>query len=739
MFKIDITTLPLRRVFLLFAKGVIDKMADYTITIQATCNGFDKIEQQLNRILSKSGQTISLNVQSNALNQQMRQIQNTMSASGKTVGANFGKGVASGLAVSKAPAVKQATALNRAVQKESEKASKDTQKYYANLNNTLSQRTARQYAQQQRNVFDSLQNGQNRLQQRVIEAQAKAAEKIRKNASLGALDVATSDIKKQLNDLENIKPKRIKSIDNLRKQALSLQNEIKSGKSATTGNLLTDAEFIEKQNQFNDLIQKSKNGIKALKNEFSGLNKPVNRLDAITASNNTLKWLKNNTRAAKKYGEALNEVALMQRNATTKGELAKANREYRNITSQAALEGKTGKSMTQSVITDVKRLGSALSAFGVINRLVMDVPHQIYTAVSQVDSAITGLRMATGISRDEAVQLMDTYSEMGTKLKATSTDIAASSTEWMKQGKSISEAQKLTEDSIVLSKIGDLSSQDATKTITAAMKSYKLSESEVMNFVDQISAIDMASATDVGGLATAFNEVAANAKQAGISTQELLSYAAVIGETTQEGMSSVGTSLNAIFARMGNIKLSRLKDYETGEDLSNVETVLRGVGINLRDNQDEFRDFGEVLDETAGRWTQFSGVQQRAISQAFAGTHHMNEFMILMQNYDKAMEYVDIANNSSGESLEKYSAYTESLDGKMQDFKNSFQTFSTSVASSDFLGNIIEGGGEALNVVSSLIDQFGMLTVLGGGYGLFKTSKGEGKLYCCYRKRALVA
>ena len=43
---------------------------------------------------------------------------------------------------------------------------------------------------------------------------------------------------------------------------------------------------------------------------------------------------------------------------------------------------------------------------------------------------------------------------------------------------------------------------------------------------------------------------------------KLLGYLATIGETTQEGMSSVGTGLNAIFSRMGNIKLARLKDYQ---------------------------------------------------------------------------------------------------------------------------------------------------------------------------------
>ena len=177
----------------------------------------------------------------------------------------------------------------------------------------------------------------------------------------------------------------------------------------------------------------------------------------------------------------------------------------------------------------------------------------------------------------------------------------------------------MAQDSIILSKIGDLSSEEATSTITAAMKSYDLGVDEVMSFVDKISAIDMASATDVGGLATAFNEVAANARNAGVEVDKLLSYAAVIGETTQESMASVGTSLNAIFSRMGNIKLSRLKDPETGEDLSNVETSLRNVGIQLRSSIGEFRDFDEVLDEVSTNWNLYSEVEQRSIASSLAG------------------------------------------------------------------------------------------------------------------------
>lgn len=418
-------------------------------------------------------------------------------------------------------------------------------------------------------------------------------------------------------------------------------------------------------NRYNAALKTTQNQVKVLSNELSGM---ASATDRIKLTSQMQAWLNNNTKATKearaeieRYIQEINSL----NGSLTKGQLNGYANSFKSINAQMVAMGKTGSSTLNDFKRAFTQIAQFAGAYGIIQNVMWQVPRQMWQAVRDIDSAMTNLQMATGVSNDQAKELMSTYAQLGDQLKATATDVAASSTEWLKQGKSIEESQKLAQDSIILSKIGDLSSEDATKTITAAMKSYDLDESEVMNFVDQISAIDMASATDVGGLAQAFNEVAANAKQAGVSTQELLSYAAVIGETTQEGMASVGTSLNAIFSRMGNIKLARLKDYENnGEDLSNVETVLRGVGISLRDSVNEFRDFDEVLDETASRWNSFSGVQQRAVAQAFSGTHHMNEFMILMQQWENVEKYITEADNASGQSLEKYEAYTDSLAGR---------------------------------------------------------------------------
>lgn len=482
------------------------------------------------------------------------------------------------------------------------------------------------------------------------------------------------------------------------------------------------------QQTFQDMTKAGdtfKNTLSQIRDESS---KALSPTVANTSGNKVVEYMNANSRAVKKYGASLKTLEQQYRLMTTVEEKANYDKTFANLKSRIDAEGLSGNSWFGELKRATGQIAQFAGVYGMLQNTVMQIPYKAISAVKDYDAAMTNMQMATGISNTQAQELMNTYSDMGKQLKVTGVDVATSATEWMKQGKSIEESNKLAQDSIVLSKIGDLSSDDATRTITAAMKSYDLNESQVMDFVDQISAIDMASATDVGGLADAFNEVAANANQAGISTKQLLSYAAVIGETTQEGMSSVGTSLNAIFSRMGNIKLSRLKDYQNGgEDLSNVETVLRGVGISLRDTDGEFRNFGDVLDETADRWSEFGTVQQRAVAQAFSGTNHMNNFMVLMQQYSKAQEYMQIADDASGTSMEKYSAYTDSLEGKLEGLKSTFESLSNTVLDSDALKGMISGGTSVLGLIDKLTNSLGVMGTVAVGAGIFQGKNNSGE------------
>lgn len=292
---------------------------------------------------------------------------------------------------------------------------------------------------------------------------------------------------------------------------------------------------------------------------------------------------------------------------------------FREVISEAKALGQTGDSAFTKLGKNIGQFIGFLSSATLVMSGIRAIKGMI-TEVKNLDAAYVDLQQATGYTREETGKLINTYFELGQELGATATDIAKSAADWLRQGKSIADTNKLIRDSMILSKIGQIDSANSTTYLTTAMKGYGVAVDDVLGIVDKLSAVDMASATSVAGLAEGMSEVATNANLAGISMDKLLGYLAVIGETTGEGMSSVGNSLSTMFSRMGNIKLARLKDYQNnGEDLSNVETVLRGLNIELRDSNKEFRNFGIVLDETAGRWSSFDGVTQRAIASSIAG------------------------------------------------------------------------------------------------------------------------
>ena len=256
-----------------------------------------------------------------------------------------------------------------------------------------------------------------------------------------------------------------------------------------------------------------------LNNEMKILNstqtKALNPGEGTIQANKIRTYLENNTKAAKDYGAALEEIAKKSESATTKGELQGANQDFKKIQSEISAKGLTGNSMFAEVKRGFSQIGQFVGVYGVLQS-GMNKAQEMVQNTYDVDSAMTQLQMATGVSNDKAKDLMKTYSDMGHQLKATGTDVAASSTEWMKQGQSVEKSNKLAESSIKLSKVGDLTSENATKYLTSARKGYGITSAEdTLKIVDKMSSVDMASATDVGGLAECMSEVATNANLAG--------------------------------------------------------------------------------------------------------------------------------------------------------------------------------------------------------------------------------
>lgn len=335
-------------------------------------------------------------------------------------------------------------------------------------------------------------------------------------------------------------------------------------------------------------------------------------------------------------------------------------------------------------------------------RLLSQTLREAYDNVVNLDKAVVNLSMVTGYSRDKTKELVASYSEMAQELGAVTSEVASAADDWLRQGYSLEDTNELVKTSMVLSKIGLIDSAEATKYLTSATKGYKIEASDAMSVADKLSAVDMAAAVSVSGLAEGMSKTANSARLAGVEMDTLLGYLAAVGEVTQQDMSSVGNAFKTMFARYSNVKLNRLVD-DDGESLNDYERILTRVGIALRDNAGSFRDFDDVLADVQNKWSSLTEVEQSAIAAALGATRQKENVLTLMENYSKAMEYAGISADSAGTAMEKYDAYSRGIEANMARVKASFESLSTNILNSDVVVNIAKFANTLIKIVDTLV------------------------------------
>lgn len=334
----------------------------------------------------------------------------------------------------------------------------------------------------------------------------------------------------------------------------------------------------------------------------------------------------------------------------------------------------------------------------------------IYDNVVALDDAVVNLQIASGKSRTETKALVKEYAALAKQLKATTAEVAASADTWLRQGYSAKEAEALITNSMMLSKLGQIESEEAATALTSAMKGYKVAVEDTVNIVDKLTAVDMEAAASAGGIATAMAETAAGAGLAGVSMDKLIGYLAVVKEVTQDADESVGVFFRTLFSRMGNIKAGKFVD-DDGESLNDVESVLGKLGIKLRNSNDDFRDFSDVLDEVGQKWKSFSETEKNAIASAMAGTRQREKLIVLMDNYGTSLKYAATAAESAGTATQKYEAYTEGVTGSIQELKATFEEFSLTALDSDFVSQFFDLATQITNIGTGL---FKVIDYIGG-------------------------
>ena len=371
--------------------------------------------------------------------------------------------------------------------------------------------------------------------------------------------------------------------------------------------------------------------------------------------------------------------------------------EIQNILNNVNAAGMEGQSVFQSFGSTLRDAFSTFTAANLLTDAIYKVGDAARDAVSTVkslDDQIVSLQLATGKSYNVVSDMMNDYLNLGSELGSIGETVSEGATEWLRQGKSIQEVNDLVKSSVIFSKVGDMSAENATKYLTASLNGYKLQTDAAQSVVDKISNLDLNAAVSSQSLAESMSRVAVIANQSEISMDRLLAYLATMSEVTQADASKTGNAMKGILTRMNNIKAGKLElvdDDGTTEKLSDVETTLANVGINLRKTMTEYNSASDILDAIAAKWDTLNQAQQNALSQSLSGKQYSNFFRAMVENYDRVQKYTDVAANSEGSGEQKFDLYLQGLEAKTNSLKASLESLSSSVISRDLYAGFLDG------------------------------------------------
>lgn len=399
-----------------------------------------------------------------------------------------------------------------------------------------------------------------------------------------------------------------------------------------------------------------------------------------------------------------------------------------NVNSKNTMQGLNNISNSAKNTTTVfGRLKNAVSgtfssrkiettAYLALLKEINDAAERAKDTMIQLDKVVTDLSVATGDSRSSVKDLLKDYNSMAKQLASTTTQVGQAADDYLRAGKSMKESNQLIKDSIMLSKLGQINSSEATEDLLATMNGFDMSVNQVNDALDAMVAIDMAASTSSGDIATALKYCASSADIAGVSFNKLAAMIGTVQDKTMQSAETVGTFMNTLLSRYRNVKIGQFVD-DDGESLSDVETILNSVGIKLRDTNQEFRDFETVLDEVAKSWNTYSSVQQASIAKAFSGTRQQNRFLALLEGYNKTLELTAVAANSAGTAVEKFNnSYKESLEAKTNILQASFESMIMNSDMSEVYGGILDATTALVNLINktnALKGAMGALAVTG--------------------------
>lgn len=362
----------------------------------------------------------------------------------------------------------------------------------------------------------------------------------------------------------------------------------------------------------------------------------------------------------------------------------------------------------------------------------------LYQNVDKINSALTQLNIVASPGNNG---LKKYFTDASAAAKDTGSDIVdtlESATSYARLGYQ-KEAVNLAKLTTKYATAGGFESSDATTGITSLLQAYKdVDTTNLEKTLDKMVYVGNHFPISTAELAEGISNAGSALSAAGNSAAE--SFAILTGaNATIQNISKSSTGVRTIAARIRNSE-TELEDlgetldasYNTVSKYRSKLKALSGVDI-LQSDRKTYKSTIQILRELSKVWADISDIDKASITTMIAGTRQQNVFASIMENFDNVENSLkDMNENADGTLDEANQKYLNSIEGKTNQFKATWEELSTTILDSDLIKGTVDMGSGILGFFTQLNKTIGTLpTVAGLSAGLLSLvgNKGVIKTY----------
>lgn len=351
----------------------------------------------------------------------------------------------------------------------------------------------------------------------------------------------------------------------------------------------------------------------------------------------------------------------------------------------------------------VKNMFSYIAGGSLGYLAVSNIKESVSTVI-ELNTAMTGLKKVTDETNATYDKFLKNMHNVSLELGTQSNKMIDAVTNWSKTGESLARASKLAENTILLTKVGDVESVDTAQNyMLPALKAFNIEAENSINLINEYNNISNNMATTTNDIGSAMSKSASSMAVAGNTLEQTIAMIATAESITKLGGDSIGQAMKSL-----SMRLATFKDDETGEIIPKMaESIKSLTNVDITDLNGQLKNTYDIYMEIGQVYKDLDKNSQLQINEILGGKLRGNVVSAILSNVDELQRAYDLANNSAGSAMAEFEKYQDSIQYSVDRLKEQINGLYTTFVDSDFLKGVTEGAVSSISTIQKVLDTFG--------------------------------